>query len=172
MKTLLDVLTPLKGYKRHMLAGYIRATTGRDVVPFDHVADVVLVDSEAKREFRAALASWLKTHDATSEVALRGWLTLWAKNDAALAPYMAQADGLKEVAGHAQQLAAVAAAGLKALDQRDKGEALSAGQLAEADALLKAADTNDGETEIAVLPELEALFHGSLAPEPSSYPLF
>lgn len=85
---------------------------------------------------------------------------------------MAQADGLKEVAGHAQQLAAVAAAGLKALDQRDKGEALSAGQLAEADALLKAADTNDGETEIAVLPELEALFHGSLAPEPSSYPLF
>lgn len=172
VKTLLDVLTPLKGYKRHMLAGYIRATTGRDVVPFDHVADVVLVDSEAKREFRAALASWLKTHDATSEVALRGWLTLWAKNDAALAPYMAQADGLKEVAGHAQQLAAVAAAGLKALDQRDKGEALSAGQLAEADALLKAADTNDGETEIAVLPELEALFHGSLAPEPSSYPLF
>jgi hexosaminidase len=172
VKTLLDVLTPIKGYKRLMAAGFKRALGADPNAPFNSVADVVLVDSATKYAFRNALAIWLKTHDAASEQSLRAWLVLWSRNDALLEPYFAQSNDLKEVSGHAKQLAALANAGLRALDQMHPGSALSADELANDDALLKSATSTDGETEIAVLPEFEALFHGTLTPEPTTYPLF
>jgi hexosaminidase len=172
VKTLLDVLAPIKGYKRLMAAGMKRALGADPNAPFHSVADAVLVDSAAKYEFRDAVASWLKTHDAASEQTLRTWLVLWSRNDALLEPYFAQSSELREVAGHSKQLAALADAALQALEQLHKGEALSASQLAADDALLKAAQAVEGETEIAVLPEIEALLHGTLPPEPSEYAIF
>ncbi len=170
--TLLDVLAPVKGYRRLMTAAFVHAAGGPGDPPLNRVADTVLVDSAAKYQFREALTAWLKTHDAASGEKLRRCLELWSKNDALLAPYLAQSKELAEVAGHSKRLAALADAALKALDQLRKGQPLSAAQLAEADALLRSAQTADGETEIVVLPEIEALFHGSLAPEPATYPLF
>jgi hypothetical protein len=69
-------------------------------------------------------------------------------------------------------LAALADAALHTLDALHRGEPLSTSQQAENDSLLKSAKAEEGETEIAVLPEIEALFHGSLPPEPLTYPLF
>ena len=172
VRTLLDVLTPVKGYRRLMAAAFVHAAGGPGDPPLNRVADTVLVDSAAKYQFRDALSAWLKTHDAASLEKLRTCLELWSKNDALLAPYLAQSKELAEAAGHSKRLAALADAALKALDPLQRGKALSAAQLAEADALLKAAQAGDGETEIAVLPEIEAFFHGSLPPEPSTYPLF
>ena len=172
VKTLLDVLAPVKGYKRMMMEVFRQVAGSDPDAPLDRVADIVLVDSVVKYEFREALAQWLKTHDAASAKTMRTWLERWAKNGAEFKPYAAQSNKLAEVAGHATQLAAVAEAGLKALDQMEKGKALSAAQVAEADALVKAAETGDGETEIVVLPELGALFQRRLEAEPRSYPLF
>jgi len=171
-RTLLDVLTPVKGYRRLMAAAYTAIVTGHPDPPLGRVADIVLVDSAAKYAFRDAVAAWLHTHDAASEKTVRTCLQLWSRNGALFAPYPAQSRELAEVAGHAQRLAAVADAALRALDQFHRGEPLSASQLAEDDALLKAAQASDGEVEIAVLPEITALLHGSLPPEPASYPLF
>jgi hexosaminidase len=172
VSTLLDVLAPVKGYRRLMTATFVRAAGGPGDPPVNRVADTVLVDSAVKYQFRDALGAWLKTHDAASEAKLRGCLELWSKNDALLAPYLAQSKELAEVAGHSKSLAALSVVALKAMDHLQKGQALTAAQLAEADAMLKAAQVGDGETEIAVLPEIEALFHGALPPEPSTYPLF
>jgi hexosaminidase len=171
-RTLLDVLTPVKGYRRMMAAAFTAIATRRADPPLGRVADIVLVDSAAKYAFRDAVGAWLQAHDAASENTLRTCLQLWSRNGALFSPYPAQSKELAEVAGHAQRLAAVADAALRALDQFHRGEPLSASQLAEDDALLKAAQASDGEVEIAVLPEITALLHGSLPPEPASYPLF
>jgi hexosaminidase len=172
VRTLLDVLTPIKGYQRLMAASFRRAVGADPNAPFDSVADIVLVDSATKYVFRDALATYLEKHDDASEQTLRSLLLLWSHNDALLKPYLAQSNDLKEVSGHAKQLAALADAGLRTLDQLHRGAPLSADELANDDALLKSAQASDGETEIAVLPEIEALFHGTLPPEPNTYPLF
>jgi hypothetical protein len=141
-------------------------------VGFHRVADVVLIDSATKYEFRQALSLYLKSHDAAAEKVLRVWLLTGSKNDALVTAAMAQSKDLSEVASQSRSLAAVAEAGLKALDELDQGKALSQNQVAEADAVLKAAQGSAGETEITILPEMTALFHGSLTAEPTSYPLF
>ncbi len=170
VRTLLDVLTPIKGYKRLMIKGLNPA--GGPAAPFNQVADVVLCDSQVKYRFRAAVTTYLATHDAASASALRTWLSLWQQNDRRLSPYWTQSSNLQQVSGHSKSLAALSAATLKALDRQQQGQPLSTAELAGADALLKSAQTTDGQTEIAVLPEIEAIFHGTLPPEPGSYPLF
>jgi hexosaminidase len=172
VKTLLDVLIPIKGYRRLSGEGFNPPAERDAAPPLNRVADVVLVDSAAKYEFRNAVADYLKTHGAASEQTLRAWLQLWSRNDALLDPYLAQSKDLQEVSDHAKRLSALAGAALRALDRFDRGEPLSASQLAEDDALLKSANSSDGETEIAVLPEIEALLHGNLPPQPTSYALF
>jgi hypothetical protein len=139
---------------------------------FNRVADVVLVDSATKYQFRDALASYLKTRDHAQEAVLRSWLVRWSKNDSLLGPYFAQSADLAEVAENSQQLTALANAGLQALDQFDHGSTLTPDLLAADDALIKSAQAGAGETEIAVLPEIDALIHQNLVPEPMSYPLF
>lgn len=52
------------------------------------------------------------------------------------------------------------------------GSTLTPDQLAADDALIKSAQAGVGETEIAVLPEIEALIHQNLVPEPTGYPPF
>ncbi|MGA7523410.1 MAG: beta-N-acetylhexosaminidase [Acidobacteriaceae bacterium] len=172
VSTLLNVLTPVKGYHRLMAYGFRRLAGGPLPTGFNRVADVVLVDSATKYQFRDALASYLKTRDRAQEADLRVWLKRWSKNDAALRPYFAQSADLAEVAGNSKNLAALARAGLQALDQFDRGSALNPDQLAADDALIKSAQAGAGETQIAVLPEIQALIHQNLVPEPTSYPLF
>ena len=59
---------------------------------------------------------------------------------------------------------ALANAGLEALDQFSHGSTLTPDQLAADDALIKSAQAGAGETDIAVLPEIEALIHQHLVP--------
>jgi hexosaminidase len=172
VKTLLDVLTSVKGYRRSMAYGFKRATGVPLPSGFHRVADVILVDSATKYQFRDALASYLKTRDHAQEAVLRSWLVRWSKNDALLGPYFSQSADLAEVAENSQKLTALANAGLQALDQFDRGSRLTHDQLAADDALIKSTQAGAGETEIAVLPEIEALIHQNLVPEPTSYPLF
>lgn len=171
VRTLLDVLTPLKGYKR-LMSGGLHSAASRAGAPLDQVADVVLVDSETKYRFRAEVADFLARHDAASTQKLRAWLELWSENDARLRASIAHSDKLAAVAGHSQRLAALAAFTLKAMDGLQGSEPLSAKELAEAEGLLKAAGAAEGQTEVCVVPEIAALLHGALAPEPTSYPLF
>ena len=168
--TLLNVLSPQMGVKRLMHRSL--AAPGGSLMPLNRVADVVLVDSETKYQFRDALAKYLNTHDAASQQSLRSWLLLWSRNASALQPYFAQSKELQEVSAHANRLASLANAGLDALQTGCDGGKLTAEQLANYEALLKDAAKSEGETQLSVLPELDALIHGNLKPEPKAYPLF
>jgi len=171
VQTLLDVLTPLKGYKR-LMAGGLHSAQDRITQPLDSAADVALVDSAARYEFRAAVAQFLERRDAESSAVVRGWLERWKANDAQLAPEVARSPQLAAVAGHAHRLAALAAFALDQLDALQKGSHLSAAQTAQADRLVQSAETAEGQTELAVAPEIAGLLQGKLQPEPTAYPLF
>lgn len=172
VKTLLDVLTPVKGYRR--LVGFMHQPQAvhNSLAPLDNVADVALVDSAQKHEFRRAVAQYLNAHSASSEEKVRNMLTLWARNDERLRPYFAQSKELQEVAEQSKNLSHLAHAGLQFLDLSRKGRTPSANQRARYEALVKEAKVSHAGTEIAVTPEIGAIFQGKLNPEPSSYPLF
>ncbi len=171
VRTLLDVLSPVKGYRR--LAGLMQrpANERNSLAPLDEVADVVMVDSATKYDFRWALADYLRTRSAASEGKLRNLLMLWANNDALLQPYFAQSKELQEVSEHSRNLSDLANAALQFLNALSKDDSPEANQKAALEAALKVAKSVHGETEIAVVPEIEDLFLGKLEPEPKTYPL-
>jgi len=172
VRALLDVLTPVKGYKL-VLSVMLNPAIDRNAdLPLNSVADIVLVDSSVKQDFRVALGRYLQSHDAASEALLRARLLSWSVNSQQLAPYCALGGELAKVCGHARRLSALADAGLQALDRARRGEAATASQRAADEALLTAAKASEAETEIAVLPELGSLLRGKLADEPNNYPLF
>ena len=173
VETLLAVLTPLKGYKRLLSGGITEAYKARMAgAPLDKVADVVRVDSAEKYRFRAAVSAFLAKHDQASAQEIRTSLEAWAQNNALVQPFMAHSLALAAVAGHSQRLAALSAFTLTVLDKLQHGQSLTPDETAHGDELLKAAQTIEGQTELCVVPEFTGLLHGTLAPEPTSYPLF
>ena len=135
VRTLLDVLVPIKGYRRYAATWFSPLDEQNSTAPLHRVADIVLVDSQAKHEFRAAVAAFLAARDHSESPAtgpgrgddnkageriLRGRLVAWSQNASALDPYFAQSKDLQEVAAHARSLAALSAAALQALDQLDR----------------------------------------------------
>lgn len=170
VQTLLDVLTPLKGYKR--LMSRVGAMQNPNPPPLTSAADVALVDSAAKYQFRAAVAGFLAHRNADSAAAVRTWLERWKNNWGALQPVAANSKDLAAVAGHAERLAALASFALDQLPTLEQGIPLSQAQTEQADRLIKDAQRAEGQTELAVVPELAGLLHGRLDPEPVTWPLF
>jgi hexosaminidase len=172
VKTLLDVLTPVKGVSRLMKLATIDPSKRDSMGPLNRVTDVVMVDSQTKYRFRRAVADYLQTHSPESEAVLRKWLALWLANDALLQRYFAKSEDLREVRSQSANLACLARAGLTVLDSSKSGSStsgLSSNGLGE---IVKEAKVSHGETEIAILPEIDALIQGKLEPEPKVYPLF
>ena len=172
VKTLLDVLMTPNGLSR-LMGSLVRSPAEKNsLAPLNRVSDVVLVDSLAKRRFREALTDYLQTRNPESEAKLRSWLILWAGNDALLQPYFTRSHELEQVAPQSQSLTILAKVGLGVLDSSRNGQTLTVQQVAQDEALLKVAKNSAGGTEISIYPEIYALLHGKLTPEPSTYPLF
>lgn len=172
VKTLLDVLMTSNGLSRLMGNLALSPAEKNPLAPLNRVSDVVLVDSLAKHRFREALADYLQTQSLESEAKLRSWLSLWAANDVLLQPYVTQSRELEQVAPQSQSLTVLAKVGLGVLNGSRNGQTLTAEQVAQDEALLKGAKNSAGGTEISIFPEIDALVHGKLTPEPSTYPLF
>ncbi|HXM60222.1 MAG TPA: family 20 glycosylhydrolase, partial [Terriglobales bacterium] len=120
LRTLADVLEPVKDYAR---AESIKLPADNSV-PLNHLVDAVSPESDVARDFRDLVQSYIqsgyKDHDAVEKI--RALLTKWSVNDAKLHPQLEQSFLLKEVEPLSQDLSAVSAAGLAALDYLDKSE--------------------------------------------------
>ncbi|HJX83190.1 MAG TPA: family 20 glycosylhydrolase, partial [Candidatus Angelobacter sp.] len=109
LQTLTDVLEPVKGYTRERTHEYESTT------PLDRLVDALHPESDAARRFSAMVDGYLK-NPAGYDAALRNQLTVWRDNDRQLVPVLQSSARLQEVAPLSQNLAAVSAAGLQALD--------------------------------------------------------
>jgi hexosaminidase len=114
LRTLADVLEPVKDYAREQLA----ATEATSATPLHRVVDAVALESDAARRFSELvddyLAAGCKAEDAANE--LRADLSRWRDNDLPLEALAQKSFLVKEVVPLSQNLATTGTVGLAALD--------------------------------------------------------
>jgi hexosaminidase len=120
LRLLADVVEPVKDYTR---ADSIKLPADNSV-PLNHLVDAVNPESDVARNFRDLVQTFIQSgyKDQDAERQIRVWLTKWSENDAKLHPELEQSSLLQEVEPLSQDLSAVSAAGLAALDYLDKAE--------------------------------------------------
>jgi hexosaminidase len=119
LRTLADVVEPVKDYAREQLA----AMEPTSATPLNRVVDAVPLESDTARRFAELVDKFVAAtcHDADAEARLRRQFVLWRDNDAQLQPLARRSFLVKEVAQTSQDLSALGAAGLAALDFIAKG---------------------------------------------------
>jgi hexosaminidase len=124
LQVLAATVEPVKEYARpeYNEKMNISATSS---APLNHLIDAVTPESDLGRTFLNSVNALAASHfkDATAEAQIRAQLTAWRDNDAQLEPIIARSYLLKEVAPLSQNLSALGATGLQALDYIDRGEA-------------------------------------------------
>jgi hexosaminidase len=121
LRNLADVVEPVKDYSR-----WDDAKGPIDFhAPLTRMIDAVYPESDIARHFSDLVQTFVQSgyKDQASEAQIRTWLTTWRDNDARLHPLLAQTFLLQEDVPLSQNLSAVGAAGLQALDYLDKGQA-------------------------------------------------
>jgi len=171
LRTLTDVLSPIKGYKKLFAQLIMPESMSYQAAPLIQVSDIVFVDSKVKWEFRMALKSYFERKDITSENILRNYLTKWQKNNEQLKDLLSTSPQLKRVEQHSKTLSVIAAIGLEALDKLKTG-AVDSNWVNEELGILKTASQAYGETELCIVPEIESLVRQQLVPLPATYPIF
>src|SRR5467141_1715825 len=120
LRTLPDVIEPVKDYTR----GQTAPAEPSSATPMNRVVDAVPLESDAGRRFSDLVDQFLAVacHDPAAEARLRAQLMTWRDNDAILQPLAQRSFLVKEVAATSQDLSALGAAGLAALDAIAKGQ--------------------------------------------------
>ena len=90
--------------------------------PLNHMIDAVYPESDTARQFATLVQTFLQSggKDQSAEAQIRTWLALWRDNDTKLHPTLEQSSLLQEDEPLSQELSALGAAGLQALDYIDK----------------------------------------------------
>jgi hexosaminidase len=120
LRNLADVVEPVKDYNR-----WSEAKGPIDFhAPLTRMIDAVSPESDTARHFSDLVQTFVKSgyKDQEAEAQIRMWLTTWRDNDARLQPLLSQTYLLQEDVPLSQDLSALGAAGLQALDYLDKGQ--------------------------------------------------
>lgn len=166
LKTLTDVLTPVKGYKRLYTMVTMPSEVSHQNSPLNEVADFVFVDSEVKWKFREAVYSYLKNKDNVSEKIINNYLTLWQSNDSNFQNVAITSKQLERIKEHSKNLSIVASIGTAALSKIKAGDAPSDEWINKCMEQLLNINQAYGETELAIISEIEALIKQKIIPLP------
>ncbi len=120
LRNLADVVEPVKDYNR-----WDDAKGPIDFhAPLTRMIDAVYPESDTARHFSDLVQTFAQSgyKDQAAEGQIRMWLATWRDNDARLHPLLAQTFFLQEDVPLSQDLSALGAAGLQALDYLDKAQ--------------------------------------------------
>ena len=155
LRTLAEVLEPVKEYRRHF-QGFKYTTE----TPLNRLVDAAPAESEVARCFGVLVDSVVAAGQAApgpsptiqrQAAILRTQLLRWQTNDALLQPTLLLSPSLREYAPLSAQLAAISKLLLERLAQLQAGQAASAAWLASAKTVLDAAQAPAGQAELAVV---------------------
>jgi hexosaminidase len=120
LRTLTDVIEPVKDYTREQTA----PAQPTSATPLNRVVDAISLESDAGRRFGELVDQFLSSacHDPAAEARLRTQFNAWRDNDALLQPLAQRSFFVKEVSANSQDLSALGAVGLSALDAVAKGQ--------------------------------------------------
>ena len=152
LKTLADVVEPVKNYARHDSSQYTQQT------PLNRLVDAARPESDAARIFRKEVDAFLQNAPGFPRAdAIRQKLTRWRDNHAALAPVLQSSDLGKEAIPVSKSLSSVAELGLQALDRLTSGAQANAAWQAGALEMLKTAQGLQAEVQIELIPAVRKL---------------
>jgi hexosaminidase len=166
LRTFADVVEPVKDYTREEIA-MVEATS---LSPLNRVIDAARPESATARRFADlvdAVIAGRANPDAKQEV--RAWLTRWRDKQTNLQPFETRSFLLKEIVLPSQDLSAVAAAGLQALDYLDRAERAPNAWATQQFALLERAQKPQAQLLLMVVPSVQKLVEagsGQKAPPP------
>ncbi|MGH9549239.1 MAG: family 20 glycosylhydrolase, partial [Terriglobales bacterium] len=169
LKTLADVLEPVKDYTREETA----PAPATSASPLNRVVDAVRPESAAARQFADAVNQLVGgAARPGTEARIRELLKRWRDNQVELQPQFEKSLLLKEVAPVSQSLSALGGAGLTALDYLDRGEPAPATWAAEQLAVVEQATKAQAQVLIMVAPSVQKLIQASAGQAvPSSLPV-
>jgi hexosaminidase len=151
LKTLADVTEPLKGYARHEQATYTFLS------PYTRFVDACPPESMTARRFRGSVDQFLRTKDKAVADEIKASLVRWRDNAKELAPVIAGAPALAEVAPLSDALALAAGTGLRALELVVAGGTTDRPWADKALEALAKAKKPKAHAELAILSAVEAL---------------
>ena len=127
----------------------------------NRMVDVIVPESELARRFSAEVNQFIASNfqDAKAEAYIRGSLTLWRDNDPQLQPLLQGSYLLKEVSPVSQNLSALGAAGLQALNYIDKRERAPDSWRTQQIAMAQDAAKPTADLILAVAPAVQKLIN-------------
>jgi len=159
LRVLADVVEPVKNYSREKTA-VVEPTSA---TPLNRLIDAARPESNTARRF-AILVDGLvsgESSSAESKTQIRVLLTRWHDNQANLEPLLEKSFLLKEVAPVSQNLSALSAAGLRALDYLDSGQQAPEAWKTEQLALVEQAKKPSAQLLLVIAPSIQKLIEKS-----------
>jgi hexosaminidase len=164
LQTFTDVVEPVKDYTREEIAT-VEATS---LSPLNRVIDAVRPESDTARHFADLVDALMGGHaDSKAKQEVRTLLILWRDNQANLQALETQSFLLREIVPLSQDLSAVAATGLQALDYLDRGERAPDAWATQQFALLEQAQKPRAQLLLMVVPSVQKLVEASSGQKPS-----
>jgi len=162
LRVLADAVEPTKDYTRSEV--YPQPPVKR--VPLNRLVDAARPESTVARHFAELVEKYIKSgyQDAALEGQVRSWLVRWQGNDANLKPLLAGSFLLSEDQPLSQDLAALATAGLLALDSIGKKQPLPDAWRGEQLAVVQRSMQPRANLLIMVAPSIQRLIEASASP--------
>ncbi len=155
VRTLDEVLEPVKEYSRGSSREYTSFT------PLNRLVDATRPESDSAREFAGLAANWSANKDE-----IRKRLTQWRDNRAQVVPLLQSSALLQEAVPLAEDVAALAATGLQALEYLDSGKQAPQAWVTEQQALLDRAAKPRVELLIMIVPSIRKLVDAAQQSKP------
>jgi len=171
LKTLVDIISPVKGYKR-VMALFFSSSSQVQPVQLDAIADIAWVDPEVRRKFRMKVAAYLNKPSLKKEKEIREILYSWSKNHEKIDSLLKSNPKLQGIIIHSKNLTEISKIGIKALDYLHMNTKPPLIWASEKLAVLKEASQTQAEVDLSIVPEIEALVKQKLSPEQKGFPLF
>jgi hexosaminidase len=159
LRTLAEVVEPVKDYTRMNSLKTVWDFRG----PLNRLVDIAQPESDQARHLRDAVQTYIGSgyKDQAAEGEIRTRLAAWRDNDAILHPLLEQSFLLKELAPLSEDLSALGAAGLLALDYLDKSTPSPNPWRAQQLALVERAKTPKADLLLMVVEPVQQLIEGS-----------
>jgi hexosaminidase len=153
LKVLVDVMEPLKIYKRHR-----QGVTYTFFSPLTRVVDAALPDAKKARIFRHRVAEFIKSkpNKAAAETLLKD-LRLWKENHQKLLPMIEQSPVLKEIETLSEDLSRIAGIGIQAIESILANKKVEPLWLEKSKKILEAARKPRGHAELMIVSAIEQL---------------
>jgi hexosaminidase len=165
LKTLVDVVEPVKGYAREQLA----AAEPTALTPLNRVVDAARPESETAREFSELVDKFIAGQIKPGmEAQIRAKLTRWRDNDKNFQSLAQRSSLMQEVAPISQNLSTISASGLRALDYLDREERASQDWKTQQLAAVQQAFQPIAQVILMVAPAVQKLIQASAGETPTT----